>query len=103
MPARRDPEPAAPPPPPNVTVHPCRRRSGACRRSSRTRPGVPWLNPALRRLLETGGHDVIHFHNASLIGAGAFSFGRGVKLYTMHEQWLVCPLHSLWKYGRGGL
>jgi glycosyltransferase involved in cell wall biosynthesis len=26
--------------------------------------------------------------------------GAGVRLYTLHEQWLVCPTHVLWKYRR---
>jgi glycosyltransferase involved in cell wall biosynthesis len=43
--------------------------------------------------------DVLHFHNPSLIGApGAFRLGKAIKLYTAHEQWLVCPTHVLWKY-----
>jgi glycosyltransferase involved in cell wall biosynthesis len=92
--------PVPAPAPTNVTVHPLSSPFGRLSPFVTHQTGRPWLNPALRRLLETGGYDVIHFHNASLIGAGAFSFGRGVKLYTMHEQWLVCPLHSLWKYGR---
>jgi glycosyltransferase involved in cell wall biosynthesis len=45
--------------------------------------------------------DVLHFHNPALLGApGALRLGRGVKLYTAHEQWLVCPTHVLWKYKR---
>lgn len=45
--------------------------------------------------------DVVHFHNPSLLGApAAFRLGRGIKLYTAHEQWLVCPTHVLWKYQR---
>ncbi|PWU25434.1 MAG: glycosyl transferase family 1, partial [Candidatus Rokuibacteriota bacterium] len=45
--------------------------------------------------------DVVHFHNASLAGGpGAFSLGDGVKLYTAHEYWLVCPTHMLWKLDR---
>ena len=62
--------------------------------------GWPLFKPRLRRLLESGGHDVIHFHNASLIGPGAFGWGRAIKLYTIHEQWLVCPMHLLWKFRR---
>jgi glycosyltransferase involved in cell wall biosynthesis len=43
--------------------------------------------------------DVLHFHNPSLLGGPALlRMGRGVKLYTLHEQWLVCPTHVLWKY-----
>jgi glycosyltransferase involved in cell wall biosynthesis len=45
--------------------------------------------------------DVLHFHNPSLLGGPELlAMGEGVKLYTMHEQWLVCPTHVLWKYRR---
>ena len=54
----------------------------------------------LRRVLAKGRHDVVHFHNVSLIGTGAFRFGRGIKLYTLHEHWLICPMHVLWKFDR---
>ena len=44
------------------------------------------------------GFDVLHFHNPSLLGGPAvLRMGAGVKLYTLHEQWLVCPTHVLWK------
>ncbi len=47
------------------------------------------------------GFDVIHFHNPSLLGGPALlGMGSGVKLYTAHEQWLLCPTHTLWKYKR---
>jgi glycosyltransferase involved in cell wall biosynthesis len=53
----------------------------------------------LRRLLDDGAFDVIHYHNLSLVGGpAALAFGRGVKLYTAHEHWLVCPTHVLWRY-----
>ncbi|MGI8593480.1 MAG: glycosyltransferase family 4 protein [Solirubrobacteraceae bacterium] len=43
--------------------------------------------------------DVVHFHNPSLLGGPeALALGTGIKLYTAHEQWLVCPTHVLWKY-----
>ncbi len=49
----------------------------------------------LRALLESG-FDVIHHHNPSLLGAPALlGMGSGVKLYTAHEQWLLCPSHVL--------
>ena len=55
---------------------------------------------ALERVLRER-FDVVHFHNPGLLGApGALRLGRGVKLYTAHEQWLVCPTHVLWKYKR---
>jgi glycosyltransferase involved in cell wall biosynthesis len=53
----------------------------------------------LRRLLDEGGFDVIHFHNVSLVGGpAALSYGNAVKLYTAHEHWLVCPTHVLWRH-----
>jgi glycosyltransferase involved in cell wall biosynthesis len=68
---------------------------------------------ALKRILGTTGttgttggepYDVIHFHNVSLMGAPAvLEFGGGpdtLRLYTIHEHWLVCPMHVLWRYGR---
>jgi glycosyltransferase involved in cell wall biosynthesis len=40
--------------------------------------------------------DVIHFHNPSLLGAPAvLGMGDALKLYTAHEQWLLCPGHTL--------
>jgi glycosyltransferase involved in cell wall biosynthesis len=45
--------------------------------------------------------DVLHFHNPSLLGGPALlAMGSAVKLYTIHEQWLLCPTHVLWKYQR---
>jgi glycosyltransferase involved in cell wall biosynthesis len=55
----------------------------------------------LRRLLEAGRYDVIHFHNVSLLGGpGILELGRAVKLYTAHEYWLVCPTHVLFAFNR---
>jgi glycosyltransferase involved in cell wall biosynthesis len=84
----------------NVTVHRLKSRLGPISPLATHQTGLPLLKPRLKRLIESGGHDVIHFHNASLIGPGAFGYGRGIKLYTTHEQWLVCPMHLLWKFGR---
>ncbi len=51
----------------------------------------------LRRLL-SGGFDVLHFNNPSLLGAPELlGFGEGLRLYTAHEQWLLCPSHVLWR------
>lgn len=53
----------------------------------------------LRRILEGGRFDVIHYHNLSLVGGpAALAYGQAVKLYTAHEHWLVCPTHVLWRY-----
>ena len=62
------------------------------------RPGLK--SGRLARILDSG-FDVIHFHNISLVGGpGVLSYGRGLKLYTMNEHWLVCPMHVLWKRNR---
>lgn len=45
------------------------------------------------------GHDVVHYHNVSLVGGPAvLGMGRArAKLMTLHDHWLVCPTHVLWK------
>lgn len=60
--------------------------------------GRPLLTrQALRRALGRG-FDVIHFHNPSLVsGPGGLAYGDALKLFTLHEQWLVCPTHVLFK------
>ena len=64
--------------------------------------GSPGLySRRLREILESGQYDVIHFHNISLMGGPeVLCYGNGVKLYTTHEYWLVCPTHVLFKFGR---
>lgn len=62
--------------------------------------GVPFFKGELKRALEQGKYDVIHYNNMSLIGIKALSYGSAIKLYTAHEHWLVCPMHVLWKYNR---
>ena len=61
-------------------------------------PHLLMLEQLARRAEE---FDVVHFHNVSLIGGpGVLRLGEGVKLYTMHEYWLVCPTHALFKFQR---
>jgi glycosyltransferase involved in cell wall biosynthesis len=91
--------PLACPPSDNVTVHALKSPLGVLSPLATHQTGLPLLKRRLVRLLESGGHDVVHFHNASLIGPGAFGLGGGVTLYTIHEQWLVCPMHLLWEFG----
>lgn len=51
----------------------------------------------LDRLLEEP-YDVLHFHNPSLLGgASVLRKGDGLKVYTAHDQWLICPTHVLWQ------
>jgi glycosyltransferase involved in cell wall biosynthesis len=55
---------------------------------------------ALRGILSKQ-FDVIHYHNISLVGGPrVLEYGEAIKLYTMHEYWLVCPTHVLFKYNR---
>src|SRR5437773_11411152 len=35
-----------------------------------------------------------------IFGPGALAYGRGLKLQTLHEHWLICPMHVLWKFDR---
>jgi len=47
------------------------------------------------------GFDVIHFHNISLIGGpGVLALGQGIKLLTIHDHWLICQNHILWRHNR---
>lgn len=81
----------------------------------RLRRAVPWLSPLIvqqtsspglyagdiRRILARN-FDVIHYHNISLIGGlGVLGMGSStLRLYTLHEHWLFCPAHILWKNAR---
>lgn len=64
--------------------------------------GRPVANSrTIARLVDVEGFDVINFHNVSLIGGpGLLRMGRGVKLYSAHEHWLICPSHVLWRHNR---
>ena len=81
----------------------------------RLQSAVPWLSslivqqtssPGLyagdiRRILARN-FDVIHYHNISLIGGlGVLGIGSpALRLYTLHEHWLFCSTHILWKNAR---
>jgi glycosyltransferase involved in cell wall biosynthesis len=83
-----------------VVVHRLVSRLGAVAVGLTQQTGRPVVHGAtLRRILEGGQFDVIHYHNVSLVGGPAtLAFGQAVKLYTAHEHWLVCPTHVLWRY-----
>ncbi|MGI9146846.1 MAG: glycosyltransferase family 4 protein [Chloroflexota bacterium] len=87
---------------PNVTVRRLKSRWGTLSPMVTYLTGKPGPKaPALRALFAREQFDVTHFHNISLIGGPAvLRYGSGVKLYTMHEHWLVCPMHVLWKNNR---
>jgi glycosyltransferase involved in cell wall biosynthesis len=86
---------------PNVTVHALRSRARLLSMLMTHQTGYAGLHASRVREILTGGEfDVVHYHNMSLIGLSALRFGTGIKLYTMHDHWLVCPLHVLWKFDR---
>ena len=88
--------------PEGLTVHSLRSRFGklSCLLTQQT--GRPIMHGAtIRRILESGDFDVIHYHNVSLVGGpGVLGYGDAIKLYMAHEHWLVCPSHVLWRHGR---
>lgn len=87
---------------PGVTVHGLRSARPGLNSLLSHQTGRPaGYGRELRALLEDGGHDLIHFHNISLMGGpGVLRMGSAPKLYTAHEYWLICPTHVLFRYGR---
>ncbi|MDP8924266.1 MAG: glycosyltransferase family 4 protein [Chloroflexota bacterium] len=86
---------------PGVTVHTLRSRFGRLSPIATYGIGLPALKASALEAILNRPADVTHFHNVSLVGGpGVLSYGRGVKLYTAHEHWLVCPTHILWKFDR---
>lgn len=87
---------------PGVTVHglttPMRRLATLA--THQTGSLIPY-GKRIRQIL-SGGFDVIHYHNVSLVGGAAvLALGDGpVKLCTMHDYWLVCPTHALFRNNR---
>jgi len=86
---------------PNVTVHGLRSRFGVFAALACHQASFPVLQSAQFRRILMKDFDVIHYHNISLAGgAGILGFGRAIKLYTMHEFWLVCATHGLFRFNR---
>jgi len=91
---------AAPQEHPNVRVHAIRSRAGFLSPLAMQQTGGHAFGSSQLRVLLDGDFDVIHFHNVSLMGAPeVLTYGRALKLYTMHEYWLVCPMHVLYRNG----
>jgi glycosyltransferase involved in cell wall biosynthesis len=86
---------------PNVRVHGLSSPFGVLSPLATQQTGFPFFKLArIRKILEKG-FDVIHFHNISLVGGPKIlEYGGGIKLYTMHEYWLFCPMHVLFRYNR---
>ena len=99
---RPEPQPA-PPPLAGLTIHTLRSGLGPLSPLLSHQTGLPLLKAAkIREVFESRRFDVIHYHNISLYGPGLLdlspSYDGWVKLYMMHEHWLVCPMNVLWKY-----
>jgi len=86
---------------PNVTVHGLKSPFGFLSPLATHQTGSSLFKTArIRQILEKG-FDVIHYHNISLVGGlKILEYGKGIKLYTMHEYWLVCPTHVMFKFNR---
>ncbi len=86
---------------PNVRVHGLKSRLGVLSPVLTHLTGFPLLKRrALRGVLERP-FDVIHYHNVSLVGGPRLlAWGSALKLYTMHEYWLCCPTHTLFRFNR---
>lgn len=87
---------------PGVTVHGLESGVGALSPLATQQTGRPFFKARQIEGVLAGGFDVIHYHNISLIGGPALlALGRAaVKIYTVHEYWLVCPTHLLFRFGR---
>ncbi len=87
---------------PGVTVHGLLSPFGALSPLATQQTGLPlFKRAAIDRILAERQPDVIHYHNISLIGGpGVLALGSAIKLYTLHEYWLTCPSHMLFKNNR---
>jgi glycosyltransferase involved in cell wall biosynthesis len=86
---------------PGVVVHRLKSAFGWLSPLATHQTGRPLFKALkIRRILQQG-FDVINFHNISLVGGpGILKYGVGIKLYTLHEYWLVCPTHILFRFNR---
>jgi glycosyltransferase involved in cell wall biosynthesis len=86
---------------PNVKVHGLKSRLGLLSPLATHQTGLPLLKSRRIQSILNKGFDVIHYHNISLVGGpGVLALGKAIKLYTMHDYWLVCPTHGLFRFNR---
>src|SRR5688572_1873258 len=79
---------------PAIVHHPLRSKAGFLSPLITQQTAHPGLKSGkIRRIFAEGDFDVVHFHNTSLIGPAALAYAKATTLYTMHEHWLVCPMH----------
>lgn len=90
-----------PPAHPNVTVHGLAGPAKFLSSLVTQQTGVPLMHAARIQAILRQGFDVINYHNVSLVGgAQVLTYGKGIKLYTLHEYWLVCQTHVLFRDNR---
>lgn len=82
-----------------VVVHRLRNSFGMLSPLITQQIGRPGVKAAQLRTVLEREFDVVNFHNISLIGGpGVLQLSRApVTLYTLHEHWLLCPMHIFWK------
>jgi glycosyltransferase involved in cell wall biosynthesis len=86
---------------PNVTVHGLKSPLGFLSPLATHQTGYPLLKSRRIQAILKKGFDVIHYHNISLVGGPKIlEYGHALKLYTLHEYWLVCPTHALFRFNR---
>lgn len=87
---------------PRITLHSLKSKAGILSPLLTQQLGIPGLKAGkIKRILDEGRFDVIHYHNVSLVGGPkVLEYGRAIKLYTTHEYWLLCPTHVLFKFNQ---
>jgi glycosyltransferase involved in cell wall biosynthesis len=86
---------------PNVRVHALKSPFGILSLLATHQTGRPVFKSARLKDIFATPFDVIHYHNISLVGGPQIlQYGQGIKLYTLHEYWLICPTHMLFKFNR---
>ena len=87
---------------PNVSIHSLKDKMGFLSPLLTQQTGYPVLKAKkIKHIIDEGKFDVIHFHNISLVGGPKIlEYGHALKLYTLHEYWLICPTHALFKFNR---
>lgn len=86
---------------PNVTVHGLKSRFGFLSPLATQQTGIPFFKSSRIQEILRKGFDVVHYHNISLVGGPKIlEYGKAVKLYTMHDYWLICPTHTLLRFNR---
>lgn len=86
---------------PGVTCHSLVSGTGSLSPFVTHQTGFPFFKGRrIRQILSAKSFDVIHFHNISLVGPMVLRYGSGIKLYTIHDHWLICPTHVLFKFKR---